>query len=193
MNLKTHIIDTIKEWQIKIGYREGNMKLYYPGESLAALLGVSDANSEVNIRDFEAALADFCKNCEQELGQITISGNWERYCLTIPAKGCAYVAEQVQEPEFLKKFLTVITGQGNSMEQIRQCFADYAKEKNTIWTEDRVEHGHNVNSEERHIHAGAAFYFEDAAVDEYVYWVEENEFGLSYHRFTREEYMGFFS
>lgn len=178
MNLKTHIIDTIKEWQIKIGYREGNMKLYYPGESLASLLGVG-------VRDeFETALKNFCKSCEPELGQITISGNWERYCLTIPAKGCAYVAGQFPEPEFLKRFLAVITGQGNSMEQIKMCFADYAKEKDTVWKEDRVEHGHS--------HGGAAFYFEDATVDEYVYWVEENEFGLSYHRFTREEYRGFF-
>lgn len=185
MNLKTHIIDTIKEWQMKIGYREGNMKLYYPGESLASLLGVLDEKDEVNIKDFEAELKVFCKNCEPNLGRITVSGDWERYCLTIPAKGCAYVAEQIQEPEFLKRFLAVLTKPANDMEQIRQCFAGYAKEKDTVWKEERVE--------QEHSHGGAAFYFEDAAVDEYVYWVEENEFGLSYHRFTREEYMGFFS
>lgn len=180
MNLKTHIMDTIKEWQIKIGYREGNMKLYYPGESLASLLGILDETGRCDITDFEAALKVFCKKCEPELGQITVSGDWERYCLTIPAKGCAYVAEQVAEPEFLKSFLAVITTLGNSMEQIRQCFADYAKGKNTVWNEDRAEHEHS--------HGGVAFYFEDTTVDEYVYWVEENEFGLTYHRFTREEY-----
>ena len=121
MNLKTHIIDTIKEWQIKIGYREGNMKLYYPGESLAYLLGVWDENGECNKADFETALQDFCKSCESELGQIIVSDDWERYCLTVSAKGCAYVAEQIAEPEFLKRFLKVITACDNSMEQVRQC------------------------------------------------------------------------
>lgn len=185
MDLKTHIMDTIKEWQMKIGYREGNMKLYYPGESLALLLGVGGENGECETADFNTVLQEFCRNCESELGQIAVDGDWQRYCLTIPAKGCTYVAKQVPEPEFLKRFLAVITKPGNSMEEIKKCFADYAKENNTVWKEDRVEHGHN--------HGGAAFYFEDATVDEYVYRVEENEFGLSYHRFTRDEYMGFFS
>ncbi len=181
MNLKTHIIDTIKEWQIKIGYREGNMKLYYPGESLAFLLGVRAEKENCKIADLEGALRDFCKSCEPELGQISVSGDWERYCLTIPAKGCAYVAEQIPKPEFLPKFLEVITVPGNSMEEVRQCFADYGKSKNIDFKEDRIEESH-------HSHVGSAFFFFDATADEYVYWVEENEFGLNYHRFTREEY-----
>ena len=36
--LKKHIFDTIKEWQIKLGYIEEDMKLYYPAESLKVLL-----------------------------------------------------------------------------------------------------------------------------------------------------------
>ena len=31
--LKKHIIDTVKEWQMKIGYRAESMKLYYPAAS----------------------------------------------------------------------------------------------------------------------------------------------------------------
>ena len=34
--LEKHITDTIREWQVKIGYEGGTMKLYYPG-------GVPDA------------------------------------------------------------------------------------------------------------------------------------------------------
>ena len=32
------------------------------------------------------------------------------------------------------------------------------------------------------------FSFSDPSVDEYCYCVEENEFGLTYHRFSREDY-----
>jgi len=77
------------------------------------------------------------------------------------------------------------------LEQIRRCFAEYAQMKNTVYKEDKIEHSHNENSEGNHAHGGAAFYFEDAMVDEYVYWVEENEFGLNYHRFTKIEYESF--
>lgn len=190
MNLKKHIFDTIKEWQLKIGYREGNMKLYYPGESLASLLGVAGDNASQETIMLENALSAFCDELEPQIGRIKISGTYERFCLDIPAKGCAYVAGKVGEPEFLKRFLAEITKPGNSMEQIRTCFAEYAREKGTSYVEEAVEaeDGHIPNHTEEHEHSGVAFYFESSAVEEYVYWVEENEFGLTYHRFTREEY-----
>ena len=34
--LKKHIIDTVKEWQMKIGYRAESMKLYYLGGASVA-------------------------------------------------------------------------------------------------------------------------------------------------------------
>ena len=40
--LKKHIIDTVKEWQMKICYRPESMKLYYPAVSLAELLGLPE-------------------------------------------------------------------------------------------------------------------------------------------------------
>ena len=171
MDLKKHIIDTIKEWQLKIGYREGNMKLYYPGESLEALLGLTDAAQEQAAEALSHALLKFCDEAEPQLGRIKITGSYERYCLEIPPKGCAYVAGMVAEPEFLKRFLKEITKPGNTMEQMRECFAAYAAEKGTSYKEE-----------------GHAFYFTDENVEEYVYWVEENEFGLTYHRFTRADY-----
>lgn len=33
-----------------------------------------------------------------------------------------------------------------------------------------------------------AVYFESPEIDAYVYYLEEDEFGLQYHRFTRESY-----
>lgn len=192
MDLKKHIIDTIKEWQLKIGYREGNMKLYYPGESLAALLGIAE-------EELTPALTKFCEESEPQLGRIKISGSYERYCLEIPPKGCAYVAGKVAEPEFLKAFLDVITKPGSTMEQIRECFGAYAVAQGCDYIDEETEEEHTsgeVTSEESevvgahhvHSHTGHAFYFSDEAVEEYVYWVEENEFGLTYHRFTRADY-----
>lgn len=176
MDLKKHIIDTIKEWQLKIGYREGNMKLYYPGESLEAMLGLADSDREI----LAQALSKFCDEAEPQLGRIRITGSYERYCLEIPPKGCAYVAGKVPEPEFLKLFLKVITDAGAAMEQVRTCFESYGAEHGTAYIEEEI-------AEEQEA-SGHAFYFADEAVEEYVYWVEENEFGLTYHRFMRADY-----
>jgi len=40
--LEKHMIDTVKEWQMKIGYQEGSMNLYYPADALAELLEIPE-------------------------------------------------------------------------------------------------------------------------------------------------------
>ena len=41
-----------------------------------------------------------------------------------------------------------------------------------------------------HVHdgVGRVFFYEGGAPDEYVYCVESDDFGLTYHRFTMEDY-----
>lgn len=170
--LEKHIIDTIKEWQMKIGYRKEKMKLYYPEASLADLL-----ETEKNAK-LDEALYIFCREAEPRLGKIKFSKNKERYCLEISKEGCVHIAEDIPDPEFLKKFLAVITGKGNTMEQIRACFFTYAKDKRIQYAElDKMNAG-----------LGCVFYFQGWEADDYVYCVEENEFGLTYHRFTKDDF-----
>lgn len=173
--LEKHIFDTIKEWQMKIGYREESMKLYYPKVSLMELLGLGKDISEPQL---EEALSEFTSAEKNRLGEIKISHDRERYCITVPEKGCAYIAENVPDFVFLKRFLEVITKQGNTLEQVRNCFAVYAKECNAQYTElDRRKEG-----------LGHVFFFDKEELDGCIYCVEEDEFGLTYHRFTKSDY-----
>ena len=64
------------------------------------------------------------------------------------------------------------------MNEMRKCFSDYAVKMHTTVRE---------NASEEH-EMGHVFSFADPSVDEYCYCVEENEFGLTYHRFSREDY-----
>lgn len=64
MDLKKNICDNIKECEIKIGYREEEMNLYYPQASLLELL---PANKE----NLSEALAAFCRAAEPELGRMS--------------------------------------------------------------------------------------------------------------------------
>lgn len=175
--LQKHIYDTVKEWQMKIGYREENMKLYYPDVSLKGLLGLDrDADTE----QLDEALALFAGAMQPQLGKICISCDEkkERYCLDVPAKGVAYIAKEVPDSVFLKEFLKVITSPGSTLKDVRACFAGYAdRQKITYCESDRTADG-----------LGHVFYFEGHLEDEYIYCVESDDFGLTYHRFDREDY-----
>lgn len=175
--LEKHIIDTVKEWQMKIGCQEGGMNLYYPEDALVELL-------EVTEEQLASALAEFAADAAPRLGQLQISHEGKRYCFVVPDKGCAYVAQEVPDSEFLRKLLQVITTPGSHLDEVEACFSEYARS-----------HGGSYVSEEAHHHGlGRVFYFQweqetpPEAQDSYVYCVEDDEFGLTYHRFTQAEY-----
>lgn len=121
--LEKHITDTIREWQVKIGYEGGTMKLYYPAESLRRSLSLDETE------DLDAALAAFCKEVQPRLGTLAISAVKDRYCMEIPEEGCSYIERKIPIPELLQNLLQVITTPGNTMEQVRNCFSSYDPEK----------------------------------------------------------------
>ena len=87
--LEKHITDTIREWQVKIGYEGGTMKLYYPAESLRRSLSLDETE------DLDAALAAFCKEVQPRLGTLAISAVKDRYCMEIPEEGCSYIERKI--------------------------------------------------------------------------------------------------
>lgn len=87
--LEKHITDTIREWQVKIGYEGGTMKLYYPAESLRRSLSLDETE------DLAKALDAFCKNVQPRLGMLAISGVKDRYCVEIPEEGCSYIEREI--------------------------------------------------------------------------------------------------
>jgi hypothetical protein len=166
--LEKHICDTIKEWQLKIGYQEESMKLYYPQESLVGLLGITNEDS------IYQALADFNQAVGERLGNIRCSNHGERFCLEIPASGCKYIATRIPDSPFLKDFLKAVTSKGVTLKDIETCFRTY--EADCI-VEDKTSEG-----------LGHVFMFHDTQIDDYVYCVESDDFGITYHRFVREDY-----
>ena len=89
--LEKHITDTIREWQVKIGYEGGTMKLYYPAESLRRSLSLDETE------DLDAALAAFCKEVQPRLGTLAISAVKDRYCMEIPEEGCSYIERKIPD------------------------------------------------------------------------------------------------
>ncbi len=172
MDLKSHIIDTIKEWQLKIGEMDQSIRLYYPKESLCNYLGEDKA---MDIIKLSPLVEDYLSSYATYLGKINVSNDGDRFCLEIPVEGCKYVEENIDVPEFLNDFLTVLKNQ--NMGSIRELFRVYANKHKTSFMEAKEDDG-----------LGTVFYFVDEKVDPYVYCVEQDVFGITYHRFARIDY-----
>ncbi len=166
--LRKNICDTIKEWQTKIGYRKECVQLYYKQDTLEQFFEF-DASSKAKL---EAALELFVQENEEDFGRIQVTGEGDRYCLTIPEQGVEYIHERIAESAFLKDFLAVISKRGKTLQDIEQVFYQYSKRL----VREKTKDGHT------------AFYFAEEGIDDYVYLIDQDEFGLEYHRFTKRDY-----
>ena len=119
--LEKHITDTIREWQVKIGYEGGTMKLYYPAESLRRSLSLDETE------DLAKALSAFCKNVQPRLGMLAISAVKDRYCVEIPEEGCSYIEREIPVPELLQNLLQVNRFETAFLPMQRKCILPWKK------------------------------------------------------------------
>ena len=172
MTLEKHVIDTIKEWQMKIGSLDSDIRLYYPKASLCHYLNLS---ININHAELSKCIEDYFENKVKYLGKVTVTAKQDRFCILVGKQGCEYVEKKVPEPEFLVKFLEILKCQ--NMQKISDFFEEYAKRQGTSVCTQKEED------------AGMIFYFKDEYIEPYVYCIDQNEFGITYHRFTKEDYM----
>ena len=170
MDLKTNICDSIKECEIKLGYQEKAIHLYYPESTLLELLGAEHHNLSEKI-------TLFCQTQAEIFGDITISETQEsgRYCIDIPAKGVKYVYENMTASDFMTAFVQKIHKPGGKKEDIIKLFNEFSNDVVVEKMEEKE----------------WAVYFQNSIPDGYVYYIEEDDFGLQYHRFTRETFERF--
>ncbi|MBD5088683.1 MAG: DUF3877 family protein [Clostridiales bacterium] len=169
--LLQNIYDTIKEWQIKIGYQEESMGLYYPANSLKRLMKLPE---NMTLSELLKKLDIFLEGKVDTLGKVVVSNQKDRICLQIPKEGTAYVHEHILASPFLKEFIEKITMPGCTLEEIKKVFYKYST---NVVEKDGIHDG-----------LGRIFYFEDETIDSYVYCLEFDEFGATYHRFDKLDF-----
>lgn len=170
--LEKNLCDTMKEWELKIGCSSEPLELYYPAETLSSLLQISKGDMQL----LSEALEVFCEQVRERLGILKISRTGDRFCIRIPKEGSLYVKEHIKANPFLIRFLEVINKPESSLTDVEQVFYEFS--------------GQVVKKQEAE--GEFVFFFQDPEIDEYVYCVEEDEFGLEYHRFTRADYQALF-
>lgn len=169
--LEEHICDTVKEWQMKLGYREETMQLYYQDSTLCSLLNV---DSSMTKEALLKVLSGFLKYSEDRLGMCRFSYQGKRFCVEVPKQGTLYVKEHRKDSPFLRDLIDTVKKKDVTVKDIVQVFSSYSQ---SFVCEDR-----------RKEELGYVLFFEDDTIDPYVYCVECDEFGASYHRFTKKDY-----
>lgn len=169
--LYQNLIDVILESQIKIGYTDNPVGLYYPQATLCAMLG-----TETDYDGMERLLEGLPV---QPLGKIGVSRKGSRWCLTVPAEGVRYVHEHVQDTGFLTDFIEFLRSRahGLGIEDILAVFRRYS---------DCV-----VCREVQDDEFDYLVYFADGKPDRYRYLISMEMGHASYHRFTPEDYAAF--
>lgn len=168
MNLETNLIDNIIECEVKLGHAHTPISFYYPKSSLLELLDCSEA-------DFLSCAEAFVKGIKNTLGEVTISevkSEPGRYQVTVSADGVDWVSLYYKPSDFIKRFAVDIHKTGNTLCGILETFKTFS---NDIVVEKVKENEWGI-------------YFLDDSIDPYVYYIEENSFGLEYHRFTHKAY-----
>lgn len=150
-SLENNIIDVIKEEQIKLGYREETLRLYYPMESINNLLG-----AVLTIDKLSEVLYEFCIYLKDRFGDVEYYRNNTRYCFVIPPKGVTFVHEEVKDPIFLQEFIETISTHDCSLDDILSVFHRYSD--NVIC--DKVDNGE----------FDYLICFENEVPDAYRYW-----------------------
>lgn len=170
--LEENITEVIKEQQIKLGYRRERICLYYPLKSLNRLLG-----TKCNLEQIYPVLESFCATEKEWFGDIQVTNEGKRFCLTIPPKGVEYVHEKLDEDDFLVRFIQVISQHGCTLNDIFQVFGKYS---------DKI-HAEKMTGEE----FDYLIYFEDGIPNHYRYCITDEGCHMIYHRYTQEDYVDF--
>lgn len=119
-----NIIDQIKEAQIKLGFAKETTRLYYPVESLNAMLGIHTDNDEEMLKALGSSDLH-----DTELGQLHFSAHKGRIEISVPPEGAAYVHEHVEEPAFLKAMIELFRQNHHcSVADIRALFESFSKD-----------------------------------------------------------------
>lgn len=170
--LKKNLMDVIEESQIKLGYEETSIGLYYPIDSLNRLL-----DTDLCVEEMQETLLEFSKLVQASLGNVSCTHEGTRFCFMVPEEGVAFVHHQTKEHHFLKEFIHQTEKCNCTIKDILQIFKRYSHK--VVW--EKMNHGE----------FDYLIYFEDGKPDEYRYCIKFECEHVIYHRFTPKDYEAF--
>ena len=166
-----NIEDQIEEAQIKLGYADESVRLYYPLDSMNDIL----KSKYVNNVDCINSLLSNEEFVNSELGEVELNDHGRNIEVVIGRNGVKYVYENGETSKFLVEFINAFADNHHlKIDEIKKIFAKYGKYSCVDVPESS---GFKW-----------AIYFCDDGCDEYVYCINEEMGHTIYHRFTKRDY-----
>lgn len=170
ISLEQNICDGIKEGQIKLGFDNETVRLYYPLSSIAAILAIDITSTQ----EMMTLLQGFKQHLSGKLGELEVSHNGDRFCFAIPPKGTQYIHEHYETSEFLVTLINKVREPLCKLEDVLAIFHHYSK--------------NIVCQKGNHIDFDYVIFFEDGMPDAYYYCFKFDDFHATYHRFTKFDF-----
>jgi len=171
--LEKNIVAVIKEQQVKLGYRQEKIRLYYMLSTLKGLL-----KSESSSEDMHKVLLQFADYSMDRLGIDGIEYKGERFCFCFSEKASIYVNENTPGEGFIYDFIAKISDHHASIEDIKAIFYKYSDNV-------KIEELDNEDFD-------VLIYFEKGDIDAFYYCFKDEGGHIIYHRFIKEDYDNFF-
>ena len=167
-----NIIDQILESQIKLGYAKESVYLYYPVESLNALLFCEAKDGKEMLSMLEKAF----EKKDERLGKLTFHLRKGRIEVLISPQGVEYVHEHIEPPRFLVDLIHLFEHPHDlSIKRVEDLFASYSRN----YVCKKMKEGADFDY---------VIHFADKNIDPYYYCIQEEMGHTIYHRFTKEDY-----
>ncbi len=161
--LEDAVISTVQETQVKLGPVDGAVSLYLPLDSICP-------HPDTSCTD--VVLRDFVNSARPRLGDVEYSIKDDRVRITVPKDGCTYVSKLPVSP-VLKVMVDSIL-EGKHTKELKASLMMISP--GCVWidvTEKEFDH---------------VVYFKDE-IDPYVYCIKEEIGHITYHRFSRNDYL----
>lgn len=169
--LKQNIIDVIKEAMLKMGFGSNCVSFNYPLSSLCHLTGTS-----CTVPEMKALLKDFFADEAETFGVTAFTERDGVFTITVSAEGIAHVRSNTDENEFIAVLINAVRNHA-SFEEVLSLFKRFS---------DKVIVEKSENEEFDYL-----IYFEDGIPDDYRYCITLDFDHVTYHRFTKEDYLDF--
>ena len=144
------------------------------GGSVGLMLAsnLEKANYKIKIIEFDYKR---CEELTEKLGKIKSEQNGDKFYITVPSEGVAYIHENIEDSEFLKEFIDLFRGlEPPKIEEIFRVFKKYGDTARCVEVSDNE--------------FNYAVYFTDGEPDEFIYCIDIDDDHVTYHRFTHDDF-----
>ena len=122
--LEKNLIDILKEQQMKLGYCDEEVRLYYPLSSLNHFFG-TDYSAEAMLDRLQSEKQP--DEFKEKLGAVEVTQHNGRFCFLISKEGGRYVHENITPDSFLGELIAYVGGHDCTMQGIFDLFRKYSK------------------------------------------------------------------